>query len=223
MPGPFLPEIRIMSFNSLPKGGGRCATASCCRSTRTRRCSPRSGPPRAVTAAQERSGRRACETPARVCGEAAPSCPWRVVSSAQPGAAWPMRSRWPAPTRPRPRRRNGNRTATARAPADRCADHPNRCGRLPRRSWPRSRSDRRIAHANRFTACLPSAPGRALRWLSGSAVSDPAAQDHGTGGCQLAEVAAGVGVVDDRISGCAFAQPGYPQVRARSPGTCSDG
>jgi hypothetical protein len=39
-------------------------------------------------------------------------------------------------------------------------------------------------------------------------VLDFAAQDDGTGSCQLAEVGAGVGVVDDGIGGRALAEPG---------------
>ena len=64
---------------------------------------------------------------------------------------------------------------------------------------------------------------RPLRGLSGPPVSDLATQDHSARSGQLAEVAAGVGVIDDSIGGCAFAQPGYPQVRTCRPGTCADG
>ena len=49
MAEPFLSEIRIMSASASRRRAGRSATASCCRSTRTRRCSRCSARPTAAT------------------------------------------------------------------------------------------------------------------------------------------------------------------------------
>jgi hypothetical protein len=53
-------------------------------------------------------------------------------------------------------------------------------------------------------------------------VLEPTAKYDGARSCQLAKVAAGIGVVDDGVDGGALAEPGHPEVRPSGPRCCPD-
>jgi len=74
----------------------------------------------------------------------------------------------------------------------------------------------------RFSYSLTLSLGQWRLVDSGPAVSDLAAQNHRARCGELAEISAGIGVIDHRIGWCSFGEPAQPEVGPGGPGSRAD-